>query len=98
MEEPRVCAEHERRRQAHEQAMAVRRSSLHRCEPDQVPRVCLSRCDPSPAAPPLQCAIEACLGYAGESGCWIRSGCRKKSGQEVRSGVAGFTDIRSRPL
>jgi len=66
MEEPRVCAEHERRRQAHEQAMAVRRSSLHRCEPDQVPRVCLSRCDPSPAAPPLQCVIEACLVVDGE--------------------------------
>jgi hypothetical protein len=37
----------------------VRRSSLHRCEPDQVPRVCLSRRDPSPAAPPLQATIEA---------------------------------------
>src|SRR5690348_13157254 len=45
-----------------------RRSSLHRCEPDQVPRVSLSRCGPSPAAPPLPEDIEACSGRAGEHG------------------------------
>lgn len=47
-------------------AQVVRRSSLHRCEPDQVRRVCLSRCVPSRAAPPLQRAIEARSARDGE--------------------------------